>query len=190
MERFLVRTEMPVPLPKGGEHALTGIGDADLDLRFLGKGIDLDQPAVRGLGVVQHIVRNLVQRPFQSRERPAIQGKIPHEDIERGIHQLLLRRSVRESVGGNMTTTPGFSGLRVHLSVAGGVEIVRPVGGVEQAPATLVLRQDDLDGYLPPPQPFHIGKHGKHSPQVRPLTGSEIKDAIFVTALGNIGQAA
>ena len=98
-------------------------------------------PAFLALRVVQDVVGQLVDGPFQSCDDPTIQGHVPHHDVHEGIHELLLLIGIAKALSRKMAIM-----YRIALLKARGLKQMSPVRVAEEALQFRPFRH--VDGHI------------------------------------------
>ena len=145
--------------PHAGGNASPGIGHGEFQPLCVGIVTQLHQPALRGVGVLQHVVGNLVHRPLEDREiRTRKLGRRRENRVEDSIHDFaLLVRRPEAARGQDRGGMPGGLG---ETSGCGQVSPVRVREETLQAPIRRANQRHIHIGFVV--EPDACSEHRQH----------------------------
>ena len=96
--------------------------------------------------VIQHVVRDLIDGPFQTGNDAAVESHAAHHDVHERVHEVLLLFGITEALGGQVPVVD-----RITLPKACGFQEMGPVRVEEETlkPVLLGERDGDVDGPAP-----------------------------------------
>ena len=118
LHRFIdglrVGPQARVSLAEGRQNAFSRISNPERYLSGVPEGADLNDPAFLALGVVEHVVGDLVDGPFQSGDDATIQRHVPHHNVHECVHEFLLLIEIIEALCSQMPVMHGIALLKAR----------------------------------------------------------------------------